>query len=121
MAIGGEMHSDKKVRLHPQMAAGRWFQYSLDEQMGNIGSEVSRAANWQNKDEVIFWGAVERGLELFNLTLADPRWAQHRKREINRAKEVFVDAIYGGGQYKSSLKKLMPYFDYFALKARSQS
>ncbi|MDP3953555.1 MAG: hypothetical protein Q8P99_01920 [bacterium] len=106
--------------IHKEMAAGRWYEYSFDEQMGNIGSEVSRAAKWQHKDEKLFWGAIERGLELFNLTLDDPRWATHRKRKINRAKEVFVDAIYGGKEYQTSLEELMPYFDYFALRARAK-
>ncbi|MBI4991951.1 MAG: hypothetical protein HZB99_01925 [Candidatus Harrisonbacteria bacterium] len=102
---------------HKELAAGRWQQLSLKEQMGNIGSEVSRAARWQEKDEKLFRGAAERALELFDLTLADPRW-RGRLREINRAREVFVDAIYGGKEYKSSLSGLQSYFDQFAFAAR---
>ena len=102
---------------HKELAAGRWFELSLKEQMGNIGSEVSRAGRWQNKDEKLFWGAVERALELFDLTLADPRW-KGRRREIARAREVFCDAVYGGKEYKSSFQNLQPYFDQFAFAAR---
>lgn len=102
---------------HKNLAAGRWFKLSLAEQLGNIGGEVSRAARWQNKDNKLFWGAVERALELFDLTLADPRW-RGRRREIARAREVFCDAVYGGKLYKSSLTDLMRYFDQFALIAR---
>ena len=95
----------------------RWFKLSLAEQMGNIGSEVSRAARWYGKDEALFAGATRRCLELFDLTLADPRWVA-RRQEINRAREVFVDATYGGEQYQSTLPDLLKYFDQFALAAR---
>ncbi|MBI3638670.1 hypothetical protein HY227_02940 [Candidatus Wolfebacteria bacterium] len=100
--------------IHKELAAGRWFELSLAEQLGNIGSEVSRASLWQNKDEKLFWGAVERALELFDLTLEDSRW-KGRKIEIARAREVFCDAVYGGELYKSSLPDLIKYFDDFAL------
>ena len=60
---------------------------------------------------------MERALELFDLTLEDPRW-QGRRWEIARAREVFVDAVFGGKEYKSSLEDLMPYFDQFAYAVR---
>lgn len=104
---------------HKELAAGRWFELSLAEQMGNIGSEVSRARNWNGKDEKRFWGAVERGLELFDLTLEDPRW-KGRLREIGRAREVFCDAVFGGREYGTTFQNLQPYFDQFALAARSK-
>jgi hypothetical protein len=103
--------------IHKELAGGRWFQLSLIEQLANIGSEVSRAYKWQGRGEKIFWGAVERTLELFDLTLEDRRW-QGRLREIARARELFCDAIYGGKEYKSSLKDLERYFFYYALAVR---
>lgn len=102
---------------HKNLATGRWFELSLAEQMGNIGSEVLRASRAQKKDEKQFWSAVERALELFDLTLEDSRW-QGRRYEIARAREVFCDAIYDGKLYKSSLKDLVSYFDIFAFAAR---
>lgn len=101
------------VFMHKTLAGGRWFELSLAEQMANIGSEVLRASRAKGKDEKQFWGAVERALELFDLTLEDIRW-RGRKLEIARAREVFCDAVYGGKLYKSSLEDLMPYFDLFA-------
>ena len=103
--------------LHKELAAGRWSELSLAEQMANIGSEVSRSHKWQGKDKNIFWGAVERALELFDLTLMDSRW-KGRLREIARVREVFCDAITGGKEYKSSLKDLDRYFFYYAFCAR---
>ncbi len=101
--------------IHKGLAAGKWQKLSLAEQLGNIGSEVLRAS--RNKDENILSGPAERALELFDLTLDDPRWSG-RYMEISRAREVFCDAVYGGKLYGSSLKDLVPYFDNFAIAAR---
>ena len=100
--------------LHKDLAGGRWHQMTLSEQMGNIGSEVSRANLAEGKDKKRFDGAVDRALELFDLTISDPRW-YGRLQEIGRAREVFCDAVYGGKEYGSSLKVLQSYFDHFAL------
>jgi hypothetical protein len=103
--------------IHKNLAAGRWFELTLAEQLGNIGSEVSRTSLFENKDEKLFWGAIDRALDLFDLTLSDPRW-KGRYREIGRAREVFCDAVYGGKLYKSSFPDLIQYFDQFAMAAR---
>ena len=102
---------------HKELAAGRWHKLPLAEQMGNIGSEVLRASRQRGKDEKMFWAAVGRALELFDLTLGDERW-RGRLREIARAHEVFCDAVYGGELYHSSLSDLVRYFDQFAYAAR---
>lgn len=102
---------------HKELAAGRWGKLSLCEQLGNIGSEVSRALRWRDKDKKKFDGAVNRTLELFEFTLEDPRW-RGRFREIARAREVFLDAISGGKEYRSSLEDLDRYFFNFAYCAR---
>ena len=106
-----------KKALHKELSLGRWFTFSLVEQMANIGSEVGRAQRWQGKDEGLFWGAVARALELFDLTFADPK-LKGRLREIARAKELFCDAVTGGKEYNSSLKDLDKYFFYYAVCAR---
>lgn len=114
--------------IHKELASGKWQTLSLMEQMGNIGSEVSRARHWspyerspeggQKKDEKLFQNAVERALELFDLTLDDPRW-KGRLREIARSREVFCDAISGGKEYNSTLESLDKYFLNFAFAARN--
>lgn len=102
---------------HKKLASGRWQKLSLVEQLGNIGSEVGRAQQWRNKDEKLYNGAIKRALELFDLTLADPRW-KGRLFEIARSREVFCDAITGGKEYKTSFKDLEKYFFYFAFLSR---
>ena len=102
---------------HENLAHGRWYELSLMEQLGNIGSEVGRALRWEEKDRKYFDHAVERALELFDLTLADQRW-RRRLKELTRAREVFCDAVSGGKEYKSSLADLDRYFFSFAFAAR---
>lgn len=106
-----------KTVYHKGLASGKWSELSLMEQLGNIGSEVGRAQHAQGKDEGRFQNAVGRALELFDLTLADPRW-RGRRLEIGRAREVFCDAVLGGSEYHSSLSDLNRYFTQFALAAR---
>lgn len=89
--------------------------------MANIGSEVYRAFLWQKRgDERASEQAEAKALELFDLTLADPRWAQTKGRlkEIGRARELFCDLFLGQNQYNETQEKLMRYFDEFALAAR---
>lgn len=105
---------------HTDLAAGRWHTLSLAQQLGNIGSEVSRTLTWKGKDPSVSQKAAERALELFDLTAQDLRW-RGRLKEILRARELFCDAIAGGGVYGSSLESLEQYFFYFALLARAQS
>ncbi len=96
----------------------KWFKMTLPEQMGNIGSEVGRVAKSFNKNEERFWGAVERALELFNLTISDPRWGT-RTSEIGRAREIFSDAVLGSKEYKSFFPEIEKYFNQFAFLARA--
>lgn len=103
--------------LHQNLAQGRWFELSLAQQLGNIGSEVGRMRLSRDKDEAKFWGAAARALDLFYLTLSDNRWSAWRKKEICRACEVFCDAVLGGEKYESDMESLDRYFTHFALLA----
>ncbi|MDP3991724.1 MAG: hypothetical protein Q8P66_02430 [Candidatus Colwellbacteria bacterium] len=107
----------RNFKYHKELAAGGWQRFNLMEQMANIGSEVGRARKWQGKDEKLFQSAVERALELFDLTLEDPRW-RTRLREIARAREVFLDAVLGGEEYGSTLEDLDRYFSQFAFASK---
>lgn len=102
---------------HKNLAAGKWHRFSLAEQMGNVGSEISRALLWQNKDRKLYKAAIVRALELLDLTVSDPRW-KTRLKELLRAREFLCDAVSGGKEYKTSLDYLNRYFFYFAFAAR---
>lgn len=104
---------------HSTLAAGRWQSMSLMEQLGNIGSDVGRATSAKERgNEQRMWSALERALELFDLTIADPRWIR-RRREILRAREIVCDFVVGSNSYRSTAEWLDSYFLEFAAAARS--
>ena len=105
---------------HRELAGGRWHQLSLAEQLGNVGSEISRAVKWTARNPELARGAFERALELIDLMLDDPRHRQAppRLREIARVREVVVDFFDGPNQYHSTADGLQRYFDAYALAAR---
>lgn len=105
---------------HRELAAGRWWQLTLAEQLGNIGSEVSRAVKWSGRNADLAHGAVARALELIDLTLDDPRHraSPARLREIARTREVVVDFFDGPNEYGSTAASLQKYFDAYALAVR---
>jgi hypothetical protein len=107
------------VVRHETLAAGRWFELTLCEQLGHVGSEVERALKWKARDAAIAQGALERALELIDLTLADPRQLGRvaRLREIARAREVLLDFFVGENEYVSTGPSLQSYFDEFAMAA----
>ena len=107
--------------LHRELAAGRWRELALVDQLANIGSEFSRAARAKSSgNQLRFAGALDRCLELFDLTLADERW-HGRRREIARAREVVCDFLVGQNEYASTGDSLDRYFLQFATAARRRA
>ncbi len=109
------------VTQHAGLAGGRWATLTLAEQLANVGSEVGRAARAKavrNTHRSV--AALERALELFDLTLADPRWAG-RRREICRAREIVCDFVLGENVHGLTEASLDAYFLPFARAARSSS
>jgi hypothetical protein len=101
--------------IHKNLASGRWRRFSLVEQMANIGSEVSRVIHWKEKgNKVNQEKAIERALELIDLTIADKRW-KSRLLELLRLREVFCDLFIGDNTYNTSFKSLQNYFLFFGL------
>ena len=55
--------------FHRELDSGRWEKMPFCEQMANIGSEVSRAVRWREKDRKdLSLNAVYRALELLDMT-----------------------------------------------------
>ncbi|MCM8801433.1 MAG: hypothetical protein NC912_05455 [Candidatus Omnitrophica bacterium] len=95
---------------HKTLAEGRWFKMPFLEQMANIGSEVHRAINWKNKNELEYSKkAVERALELLYLTIEDPKNKSHLK-ELTRLREFLIDYFYFDNIYNSSDEFWHKYF-----------
>lgn len=102
---------------HPGLAGGRWFELTLIEQLANVGSEIERTLNWAAKGKQdLSSRAFERGLELLDLTLADPRH-RGRLREPARVREALLDYFLGDNEYGSRAEDWRRYFYQFALAA----
>lgn len=95
--------------IHKELADGKWFEFSLLEQMTNIGSEVFRVISWRSKNKEYCQKAFERSLELFDLTVIDPK-NKKRLKEILRCRELWVDYIYGNNQYNQTDTLWQNYF-----------
>jgi len=65
--------------------------------------------------------AVNRALELFDLTAADDRWRGLRRREILRAREEFCELFWGDTEQPGAAASLSRYFLHFAVAARRAS
>lgn len=104
--------------LHASLAAGRWAELSVVEQLANVGSEVERtlrahdAGRLDRRDQ-----ALARALELFDLTAADPRWRGARRREVLRAREYFCGVLFSEPR-PGDAEFLRRYFLQFAIAAR---
>jgi len=106
---------------HPDLASGRWFTLSLACQLGNAGSEYERALQSKKRgDKVRFDHAFARLLELIDLTIADPRWKNHRLKELTRLREVVCDELYNDIHEFIHPSDLREYFLYFGILARNQ-
>lgn len=95
---------------HKELAAGRWQQLPLVEQMANIGGEVERALIWRAKGNADYsQRAFERALELLDLALAGARGYACLK-ELARVREALVDYFYGDNTFGSTPESWRRYF-----------
>ena len=98
----------------------RWVNFTLVEQMANIGAEVGRTINWRQKGNIqMSTNALYRGLELLDLTINDKK-NKNSLKEIVRVREALVDFFIGNNIYKSSDSIWEKYFYYFNFLARKE-
>jgi len=115
---------DKKTYQHKNLASGGWEMLPLNVQMGNIGSEVSRAIKWKDKNNERALKSINRALELTDLTVVS--LVKNKRfgslKEICRGREVLCDYFYGDNVYVSNPQSLQRYYDRFAnMKKRGDS
>ncbi len=88
---------------------------SIGEQLANIGSEVSRSLKAKkNGQNELMLESYQRMLDLYGLTQSSRYIPAYRKKEIVRSKEIAMDYIIWDNRYKSTRKKLLGYYDFFA-------
>lgn len=105
---------------HHSLLSGRWQQFTLSEQLANIGSEVGRVAlAKEGQDRERLKHAFGRAKELMDATINDPRWAATpRRRELKRVRELLVDYGIGSNKYGSTKESWDKYFLPFNYAAR---
>jgi len=106
-----------KIIYHKGLTKKQWFAKSIFEQMAHIGSEVERTIKWRKKDKKYSELALERCLELIDLTVSDPKNKCYLK-EILRSREALADYFIGDNIYGSSDKLWQNYFYSFNYAAR---
>ncbi|OQY66227.1 hypothetical protein B6D29_02985 [Microgenomates bacterium UTCPR1] len=96
----------------------RWKNFTIHEQMANIGAEVGRAINWRNKNNFeMSKNAIYRALELIDFTVDDKKNANSLS-EILRMREVLCDYFFGDNLYNSTDEGWNKYFYPFNFAAR---
>lgn len=82
--------------IHANLADGRWQKMNIVEQLANIGSEYSRAKKWKEKgNEKLFWGAMDRMLELLDFSIVNNTKHRGKLRELTRLKELISIELLG--------------------------
>lgn len=103
--------------IHKDLSAGRWYEYTTEEQLANVGAEVGRAIKWQNKrKKELSKSAFFRALELLYLTIEDRKNIK-RLKELTRLYEVLGDYFMGDNNYGSTNRLWDNYFLFFNLIA----
>jgi len=91
----------------------RWKDFSFYEQMANIGSEVIRALNWEQKQKKDYsYLAFTRALELLDFTTEGLK-DYPKLKELKRLRECLVDYFAGKNIYGSSPGNWNSYFNPF--------
>jgi hypothetical protein len=81
---GGVNNAMKLFYQHANLVAGRWQTLPLAEQLANVGSDVTRAYRWQEKDPQLYEKVFARALELLDLT-DDRRSSMERSQKGTHA------------------------------------
>ena len=81
----------KKKIIHHSLSQGRWFKFSLMEQLANVGSDIERTIQWRKKGDLEYSNnALERAIELLDFTIADPK-NEKRLKELLLVRETLID------------------------------
>ncbi len=101
-------------------ASGRWFKFSLVEQMANIGTDVDRAIRYKQRGDLeASTQALYRAIELIDFTVADPK-NRRRLKEVLRTREFLLDHLIGEDQYGMTDEFWQRYFYGFNYTAALQ-
>lgn len=91
----------------------KWFSMSIQQQISNIGSEVSRAIAWKNKgNEKRADGFCQKAIDYLVLSVEDPKNV-HRIGELIFCIRELQDYFLGKNYYNTTDQMLKKYYDAF--------
>lgn len=102
---------------HQDLAKGKRYQMSLSEQLGNIWSEVSRSLQAKENKSDRLERSLDRMLELFDMSLSDPKYQYPQLKEIARLRETICSYFFWDNEYNLDADFLNKYFYSFWLVA----
>jgi len=109
------------MTLKHNITLERWFKFSLFEQLANVGADIDRTIQWKDKGNLDYSRqAFERGLELLDLTIADPKNRGPRLREILLTREMLIDYFIYDNEYNFTDAYWQQYFYDFNYAAAIQ-
>ena len=93
----------------------RWNDMPIGVQISNIGSEVSRAIRWKNKNETEkMMEFYRKAIELLKFTEEDPK-NKNRINELRFCEEELSDFFTGINYYGTTQEQLEKYYDAFIM------
>jgi hypothetical protein len=103
-----------------QVDRKRWSGMTIFDQMGNIYSEVGRSFNAREAhNQADCDRAVGRAIDLFDATVTGLiERKSPQAKEVLRAKEEYLNAIYDPSISNDDIKSLDAYFMHYAIAAR---
>ena len=110
--------------IHKDLTLLRWSQFTIFEQLANVGCDIDRAIQWRKKDDLDHSRrAFERALELLDLTISDPKNRDGKLKELLRTREALIDYFVYDNEYSTSDEIWQSYFydfNYAAALARGK-
>ena len=103
-----------------QVDRARWAKMSIFDQMGNISSEVGRAINAKEQNNIEkMENAVIRALDLFDATIdCLIKTKSIKSKEVLRSRDQFLTIINEQNPSSQELNGLDNYFTQFAIASR---
>ncbi len=97
--------------IHKDLSPERWFQFTLFEQLANVGCDISRAIQWRKKGDSDYANrSFDRALELLDLTIRDPKNKGGTLKELVRTREALIDYFLFDNVYNTSDEIWHDYF-----------
>ncbi len=112
------------MKIHKDLTHEHWFNFSIFEQLANVGADIERAIQWRKNNNLDYsQKAFERALELLDFTIADPKNKKGTLKEILIVREALIDHFVYDDEYKTTDEYWQQYFfdfNYAAAIARGK-